>query len=122
MKLMSGNANRPLARAIADYLDAPLSNVEIETFADGELFVRIEENMRGEDVFLIQSTSKPANNHLMELLICMDALSRASARRITAVIPYFGYARQDRKKRADARRSRPSWWPISLPRRVPTGC
>jgi len=97
MKLMSGNANRPLARAIADYLDAPLSNVEIETFADGELFVRIEENMRGEDVFLIQSTSKPANNHLMELLICMDALSRASARRITAVIPYFGYARQDRK-------------------------
>ncbi|MGP1274025.1 MAG: ribose-phosphate pyrophosphokinase [Caulobacterales bacterium] len=97
MKLMSGNANRPLARAIANYLDAPLSNVEIETFADGELFVRIEENMRGEDVFLIQSTSKPANDHLMELLICMDALSRASARRITAVIPYFGYARQDRK-------------------------
>jgi len=97
MKLMSGNANRPLAKAIASYLDAPLSNVEIETFADGELFVRIEENMRGEDVFLIQSTSKPANDHLMELLICMDALSRASARRITAVIPYFGYARQDRK-------------------------
>lgn len=97
MKLMSGNANRPLAKAIANYLDAPLSNVEIETFADGELFVRIEENMRGEDVFLIQSTSKPANNHLMELLICMDALKRASARRITAVIPYFGYARQDRK-------------------------
>lgn len=97
MKLMSGNANRPLARAIANYLDAPLSNVEIETFADGELFVRVEENMRGEDVFLIQSTSKPANDHLMELLICMDALSRASARRITAVIPYFGYARQDRK-------------------------
>ena len=97
MKLMSGNANRPLAKAIANYLDAPLSNVEIETFADGELFVRIEENMRGEDVFLIQSTSKPANDHLMELLICMDALKRASARRITAVIPYFGYARQDRK-------------------------
>lgn len=97
MKLMSGNANRPLARAIAEYLDAPLSNVEIETFADGELFVRIDENMRGEDVFLIQSTSKPANDHLMELLICMDALARASARRITAVIPYFGYARQDRK-------------------------
>jgi len=97
MKLMCGNANRPLARAIADYLDAPLSTVEIETFADGELFVRIDENMRGEDVFLIQSTSNPANTHLMELLICMDALARASARRVTAVIPYFGYARQDRK-------------------------
>ena len=97
MKLMCGNANRPLAQAIADYLDAPLSNVDIETFADGELFVRIDENMRGEDVFIIQSTSKPANDNLMELLICMDALTRASARRITAVIPYFGYARQDRK-------------------------
>lgn len=97
MKLMCGNANKPLARAIADYLDAPLSNVEIEAFADGELFVRIDENMRGQDVFIIQSTSKPANDNLMELLICMDALIRASARRITAVIPYFGYARQDRK-------------------------
>ncbi|MFP4517900.1 MAG: ribose-phosphate pyrophosphokinase [Oceanicaulis sp.] len=97
MKLMCGNANRPLAKAIADYLDAPLSNVDIETFADGELFVRIDENMRGQDVFIIQSTSKPANDNLMELLICMDALTRASARRVTAVIPYFGYARQDRK-------------------------
>lgn len=97
MKLMCGNANRPLAQAIADYLDAPLSNVDIETFADGELFVRIDENMRGEDVFIIQSTSKPANANLMELLICMDALTRASAKRITAVVPYFGYARQDRK-------------------------
>ncbi len=97
MKLMCGNANKPLAQAIADSLDAPLSNVEIEAFADGELFVRIDENMRGEDVFIIQSTSKPANDNLMELLICMDALTRASARRITAVIPYFGYARQDRK-------------------------
>ncbi|MGY6627872.1 MAG: ribose-phosphate pyrophosphokinase [Oceanicaulis sp.] len=97
MKLICGNANRPLAKAIADYLDAPLSNVEIERFADDELFVRIDENMRGEDVFIIQSTSKPANDNLMELLICMDALTRASARRITAVIPYFGYARQDRK-------------------------
>jgi len=86
-----------LAKAIADYLDAPLSNVEIERFADDELFVRIDENMRGQDVFMIQSTSKPANDNLMELLICMDALTRASARRITAVIPYFGYARQDRK-------------------------
>jgi len=97
MKLICGNANRPLAKAIADYLDAPLSNVEIERFADDELFVRIDENMRGQDVFMIQSTSKPANDNLMELLICMDALTRASARRITAVIPYFGYARQDRK-------------------------
>ncbi len=97
MKLMCGNANKPLARLIADYLDAPLSDVEIERFADGELFVRIDENMRGEDVYIIQPTSSPANDHLMELLICMDALARASARRITAVIPYFGYARQDRK-------------------------
>lgn len=97
MKLMCGNANRPLAKAIADYLDAPLSDVEIERFADGELFVRIDENMRGQDVFIIQPTSEPANDHLMELLICMDALARASANRITAVIPYFGYARQDRK-------------------------
>jgi ribose-phosphate pyrophosphokinase len=97
MKLMCGNANRPLAKAIADYLDAPLSDVEIERFADGELFVRIDENMRGQDVFIIQPTSEPANDHLMELLICMDARARASANRITAVIPYFGYARQDRK-------------------------
>ena len=97
MKLMSGNANKPVAAAIADYLDAPLSHVEIETFADGEMFVRIEENMRGQDVFVIQPTAKPANDNLMELLICIDALRRASAHRITAVIPYFGYARQDRK-------------------------
>lgn len=97
MKLMCGNANRPLAQAIADHLDAPLSNVEIEAFKDGELFVRIDENMRGQDVFIIQPTSKPANDNLMELLICVDALVRASAQRITAVIPYFGYARQDRK-------------------------
>jgi ribose-phosphate pyrophosphokinase len=97
MKLMCGNANRPLAKAIADYLDAPLSDVEIERFADGELFVRIDENMRGQDVFIIQPTSEPANDHLMELLICMDALARARANRITPVIPYFGYARQDRK-------------------------
>jgi ribose-phosphate pyrophosphokinase len=97
MKLMCGNANRPLAKAIADYLDAPLSDVEIERFADGELFVRIDENMRGQDVFIIQPTSEPANDHLMELLICMDAVGRAGAHRLTAVIPYFGYARQDRK-------------------------
>ena len=97
MKLMSGTSNQPLAQAIADYLDTPLTQTEIESFADGEIFVRIDENVRGEDVFIIQSTSKPANDHLMELLICVDALARASARRITAVIPYFGYARQDRK-------------------------
>ena len=97
MKLMSGTSNEPLSRAIADYLDAPLTATEIERFADGEIFVRIDENVRGEDVFILQSTSSPANDHLMELLICIDALVRASARRITAVVPYFGYARQDRK-------------------------
>ena len=97
MKLMSGTSNADLAKAIADYLDAPLTATQIERFADGEIFVRIDENVRGEDVFIIQSTSCPANDHLMELLISIDALVRASARRITAVIPYFGYARQDRK-------------------------
>ncbi|MEM5518520.1 ribose-phosphate pyrophosphokinase [Henriciella sp. AS95] len=97
MKLISCNANKPLATAIADHLDCPLSDAEIKTFADNEIFVRINENVRGEDVFVIQPTSKPANDNLMELLICIDALVRASARRITAVIPYFGYARQDRK-------------------------
>lgn len=97
MKLLSCNANRPLASNIADYLDIPLTDAEVKTFADNEVFVRINENVRGEDVFVIQSTSYPANDNLMELLISMDALRRASARRITAVIPYFGYARQDRK-------------------------
>lgn len=97
MKLMCGNANPELASAIADYLDVPLTNAQVKTFADGEIFVTIDENVRGEDVFLVQSTSAPANNHLMELLISIDALTRASAKRITAVIPYFGYARQDRK-------------------------
>jgi ribose-phosphate pyrophosphokinase len=97
MKLMSGNANHSLATAIAQYLDMPLTDAKVRTFADGEIFVTIDENVRGEDVFLIQSTSAPANDHLMELLICMDALRRASANRVTAVIPYFGYARQDRK-------------------------
>lgn len=97
MKLLTCNANRPLAANIADYLDAPLTEAEVKNFADNEVFVRINENVRGEDVFVIQSTSYPANDNLMELLICMDALRRASARRITAVIPYFGYARQDRK-------------------------
>lgn len=97
MKLLSGNANRPLSAAIADYLDAPLTRASVQRFADNEIFVTIDENVRGEDVFVIQSTSYPANDHLMELLICIDALNRASARRITAVLPYFGYARQDRK-------------------------
>jgi ribose-phosphate pyrophosphokinase len=97
MKLMSGNANHSLAAAIARYLDTPLTDAKVRTFADGEIFVTIDENVRGEDIYLIQSTSAPANNHLMELLICLDALKRASANRVTAVIPYFGYARQDRK-------------------------
>ncbi|MBY9065660.1 ribose-phosphate pyrophosphokinase [Hyphomonas sp. WL0036] len=97
MKLISCNANRPLSDAIADYLDMRLTRSEVKTFADQEIFVRIDENVRGEDVFVIQSTSYPANDNLMQLLIMMDALRRASARRITAVLPYFGYARQDRK-------------------------
>src|SRR3954462_5509578 len=97
MKLLSGNSNRSLAVAIGDYLDLPLTQAQVRRFADNEVFVVVEENVRGEDVFVIQSTSFPANDNLMELLICIDALTRASARRITAVIPYFGYARQDRK-------------------------
>lgn len=97
MKLMSANSNLPLARAIAGYLEMPLTDASVRRFADEEIFVEIHENVRGEDVFVIQSTSYPANDNLMELLICIDALRRASARRITAVIPYFGYARQDRK-------------------------
>ncbi|MFN2099156.1 ribose-phosphate pyrophosphokinase [Altererythrobacter sp. MF3-039] len=97
MKIMSGNANLPLARAIAAYLEMPLTDASVRRFADEEIFVEIHENVRGEDVFLVQSTSFPANDNLMELLICIDALKRASARRITAVVPYFGYARQDRK-------------------------
>ncbi|PXW76479.1 ribose-phosphate pyrophosphokinase [Blastomonas natatoria] len=97
MKILSGNSNLPLARAIAAYLEMPLTEASVRRFADEEVFVEIHENVRGEDVFVIQSTGYPANDNLMELLICIDALKRASARRITAVIPYFGYARQDRK-------------------------
>ena len=97
MKLLAGNSNRQLAQAIADHLDMSLTKSQVKRFADNEVFVVIEENVRGEDVFVIQSTSYPANDNLMELLICIDALVRASARRITAVMPYFGYARQDRK-------------------------
>ncbi|WP_369058727.1 ribose-phosphate pyrophosphokinase [Caulobacter sp. 73W] len=97
MKLLAGNSNRTLAGAIADYLDLPLTKAQVRRFADNEVFVTIDENVRGEDVFIIQSTSYPANDNLMELLICIDALKRASGKRITAVVPYFGYARQDRK-------------------------
>jgi ribose-phosphate pyrophosphokinase len=97
MKLVAGNSNRPLAEAIADYLSVPLTKCSVRRFADMEVFVEVHENVRGEDVFIVQSTSYPTNDHLMELLILIDALRRASARRITAVIPYFGYARQDRK-------------------------
>jgi ribose-phosphate pyrophosphokinase len=97
MKLLAGNSNPRLARDIADVLDLPLTRANIRRFADNEVFVAIEENVRGEDVFVVQSTSYPANDNLMELLICIDALTRASARRITAVMPYYGYARQDRK-------------------------
>ena len=97
MKLLTGNSNPALARAIADYLELPLTEASVRRFADEEVFVEIHENVRGEDMFVIQSTSFPANDNLMELLICIDALRRASATRITAVLPYFGYARQDRK-------------------------
>ena len=97
MKLMTGNSNLPLAQEIAAYLETPLTDVSVRRFADEEVFVEINENVRGEDVFVIQSTGYPANDNLMELLIMIDALKRASARRITAVMPYFGYARQDRK-------------------------
>ena len=97
MKLLAGNSNRPLAEAIAASLGVALTKATVHRFADMEVFVEIHENVRGEDVFIIQSTSYPANDNLMELLVIIDALRRASARRITAVIPYFGYARQDRK-------------------------
>lgn len=97
MKLISGNSNLPLAQAVADHLHIHLTETEVKRFSDEEVFVEIKENVRGEDVFLIQPTSFPANDHIMELLVCLDALKRASARRVTAVIPYYGYARQDRK-------------------------
>jgi ribose-phosphate pyrophosphokinase len=97
MKIVSGNSNRPLAEGIAQYLKVPLTKSQVKRFADMEIFVEIQENVRGQDVFVVQSTSFPANDNLMELLILIDALKRSSARRITAVIPYYGYARQDRK-------------------------
>lgn len=97
MKIIAGNSNRPLAEAICSYLEMPLTKASMRRFADMEIFVEIQENVRGEDVFVVQSTSSPTNDNLMELLISIDALRRGSARRITAVLPYFGYARQDRK-------------------------
>ena len=97
MKIVSGNSNRPLAEAVAEFCELPLVHASIRRFSDQEVFVEIHENVRGEDMFLVQSTSYPANDNLMELLVTIDALRRASARRITAVVPYFGYARQDRK-------------------------
>lgn len=97
MKILAGNSNINLAKDIGDYLGLPLTKASVRRFADEEIFVEIDENVRGEDVFVLQSTSAPANDNLMELLICIDALRRSSAKRITAVIPYFGYARQDRK-------------------------
>jgi ribose-phosphate pyrophosphokinase len=97
MKLLAGNSNLPLVKNIAAYLELPITEASVRRFADEEIFVEILANVRGEDVFVVQSTSYPANDNLMELLICIDALHRASAKRITAVLPYFGYARQDRK-------------------------
>jgi len=97
MKIVAGNSNRPLAEAIATYCDAPLTSATIRRFSDQEVFVEIQENVRGEDMFLVQPTSFPANDNVMELLVTLDALRRASAKRITAVVPYYGYARQDRK-------------------------
>jgi ribose-phosphate pyrophosphokinase len=97
MKILACNSNRPLAEAMSAYLGVPLTNASVRRFSDMEVFVEIHENVRGEDVFVIQSTSYPANDHLMELLVALDALNRSSARRVTAVMPYYGYARQDRK-------------------------
>jgi ribose-phosphate pyrophosphokinase len=97
IKLFSGNSNHPLAQEIADYLGIPLGEAEVSSFSDGEILVRIEENVRGADVFVLQSCADPVNKHIMELFIMVDALKRSSASRITAVIPYYGYARQDRK-------------------------
>src|SRR5258705_3997877 len=97
LKLLTGNANRPLAEEIAQYLHVPMADAEAPRFSDGEVYVQVDENVRGADVFVIQPTCPPVNDTLMELLIMVDAMKRASARRITAVLPYYGYARQDRK-------------------------
>ena len=98
LKIFSGNSNEPLVRKICDAIGVPLGDVNVETFPDGETFVKINENVRGDDVYIVQSTSNPANHYLMEMLIMIDAAKRASAARITAVIPFYGYARQDRKE------------------------
>lgn len=118
MKLMTGNSNLPLAKAVADYLEIPLTDALVRRFADEEIFVEINENVRGEDVFVLQSTSYPANDNLMELLICIDALRRASAKRITAVVPYFGYARQVRDVRRRLSRRCARQATFRRPRRV----
>ena len=97
MKLLSGTSNKPLSKDIARFLKSKLVNSSIKNFADGEIYVELNENIRGNSIFIIQSISSPANDNLMELLLCIDALKRSSAKNITAVIPYFGYARQDRK-------------------------
>lgn len=123
IKLFSGNSNRPLAEAIAAKLNTELGGIEVATFSDGEINVHIEETVRGRDLFIIQSTSSPVNDNLMELLIMIDAAKRASAGRITAVIPYFGYARQDRKAQFAANPiTARSWWRILSPRLVRTEC
>jgi len=100
MMIFSGNANPKLAQNIAKHLNLPLGKISVDTFSDSEIMVEILENVRGKDVFIVQSTSQPANDHLMELMVMADAIRRASARRITAVVPYFGYARQDRRPRS----------------------
>ena len=97
LKLFSGNANRPLAEEIAKTLQLPLGDADVSRFSDGEVYVQINENVRGQDVFVVQPTCPPVNDHLMELLVMLDAFKRASAGRITAVLPYYGYGRQDRK-------------------------
>src|SRR5262249_51541790 len=116
MKILACNSNRPLAEAIAAYLELPLTKASVRRFSDMEVFVEILENVRGEDVFVIQSTSYPANDHLMELLVSLDALRRGSARRVTAVLPSYGYARQDRQSRPRTPLSpQPVAHPIPLP-------
>src|ERR1700690_2422038 len=99
VKIFTGNANAPLAREICEFLALPMSAASVKNFADGEIYLQIQENVRGADVFVVQPTCKPVDRNLMELLLMMDALKRASADRITAVLPYYGYARQDRKDR-----------------------
>ena len=112
MKLLAGNSNRALAEAIGQHLHIPFTKALVRRFADMEVFVEIEENVRGEDIFVIQSTSFPANDNLMELLIIIDALERSSAKRITAVIPVFRLRATGSQTRVHARRSLPSWSPI----------